>query len=139
MADSICSVGPIPMIETKWGGYYIVEEGDGRQVKLLSINPGACMSYQSHDHRDELWNVVSGDLWINVDGEDIMFSQGENFAIAQGEKHAAYNRSGSVVEVIEIWIGNDLREDDIHRFDYTGFLADNNWKCGSGNTLSTSE
>ena len=121
--------------ETAWGGYYIVEEGDGRQTKLLHLNPGSCMSYQSHDHRDELWNVVRGDLWMCIDGQDVMYSQGENFVISQGEKHAAFNRSGSTVEVIEIWMGNDLREDDIHRHEYTGFLYENNWDYGSGNIL----
>ena len=127
------------MIETSWGGYYVIDEGDGRQVKLLSINPGACMSYQSHDHRDEMWNVVRGDLWMCLEGQDIMFSTGESFVVAQGERHAAFNRSGSTVEVIEIWLGSDLREDDIHRFDYTGFLSEDGWKHGSGNTLSTPE
>lgn len=124
------------MIETSWGGYYIIDEGPGRQAKLLSIEPGACMSYQAHDHRDELWNVVKGDLWICLEDQDVLHSQGENFVIGQGERHAAYNRSGSTVEVIEIWMGNDLREEDIHRFDYTGFLADNGWTYGSGNISS---
>ena len=121
------------MIETSWGGYKILEEGPGRQVKLLVLKSGACMSYQSHEHRSELWNVVNGDLWMCLEGDDIMFPQGDSFIVDQGERHAAYNRSGSDVEIIEIWMGEDLREDDIERHPYVGFLSKNKWEYGSGN------
>ena len=121
------------MIETSWGGYRILEESAGRQVKLLVLKSGACMSYQSHEHRSELWNVVKGDLWMCLEGDDIMFPQGDSFVVDQGERHAAYNRSGSDVEIVEIWMGDDLREDDISRHPYVRFLSSNKWEYGAGN------
>ena len=119
--------------DTAWGGYRVLDEQSNMVVKHLVINPGSCMSYQSHKNRDEMWNVTKGDLWICHNGVDVMCPEGDQFYIGIGEQHAAYNRSGTPVEVIEIWLGDGLTEDDIVRQPYVGFLSQNKWEYGSGN------
>lgn len=125
---------PKQFIETDWGGYRVLDEQFNMQVKHLTINPGACMSYQEHKNRCEMWNIVKGDLWMCIEGVDTMFPEGDQFFLGSHERHAAYNRSGSTVEVIEVWLGDGLSEDDIVRHPYVGFLSREKWTYGSGNT-----
>ena len=43
-----------------WGSWEILAQGPLYQVKLLTFNPGAEMSLQTHKHRSEHWTVISG-------------------------------------------------------------------------------
>jgi len=123
--------GIMSYVESSWGGFEALSEESGQHVvKRLYIFPGCCMSNQRHSGRLEQWNVVKGTLGLSVDGEDYELSRGESMTVEQGSWHAAYNNGDDVVEVIEVWVGEDLREDDIERKPYTGTLLDLGWKYG---------
>ncbi|MBT5188215.1 MAG: phosphomannose isomerase type II C-terminal cupin domain [Kordiimonadaceae bacterium] len=116
--------------DTAWGAYEILSEGDNFQVKRLRIDPWCCMSYQRHWGRSENWNVVKGTLGFCLEGGDYDLESGDFLEVSTGSWHAAYNMTTSPVEVIEVWVGGDLREDDIERKPYTGVLLSHNWKYG---------
>jgi mannose-6-phosphate isomerase-like protein (cupin superfamily) len=116
---------------TAWGGFQTLAREDGVfEVKRLYIYPGCCMSNQRHQGRVEKWNVVKGILGLSIAGTDYELHAEQGATVPVGVWHAAYNATREVVEVIEVWIGKDLREDDIERKPYTGILKDMNWSYG---------
>ncbi len=118
-------------IATAWGGFETLSrEEELFEVKRLYIFSGCCMSNQRHWGRAEKWNVVKGELGLSISGSDYEFGVGQGATVPVGAWHCAYNQTREVVEVIEIWIGKDLREDDIERKPYTGTLQELNWSYG---------
>src|SRR5690349_10916390 len=43
-----------------WGSWHVLDEGEGYKIKRIEVNPRSRLSYQTHQHRAELWIVVSG-------------------------------------------------------------------------------
>ena len=62
-------------------------------MKELVIEPFSCLSMQRHEHRSELWNLVSGSAEIHMGiGEEKMIYELNNNAsvlIEKGEWHMA--------------------------------------------------
>lgn len=103
-----------------WGGYVVTDVGindKGEEFckKDITVRPGQALSLQSHDHRRELWTVISGELTVVLDGQRKMLATGENISIPVGGIHCMANLGNSAVVVHEIQEGV-CREDDIHRF-----------------------
>ena len=55
-----------PRTNRKWGYYKDLYLGEGFKVKELVIEPFSCLSCQRHEHRSELWNLVSGSAEIHL-------------------------------------------------------------------------
>ena len=101
-----------------WGSYLILEEEKNAfKVKRLKISPGKKISHQLHHHRSEHWIVVKGVANVTLDGEDRIVNAGESVDIKVGQKHRLKNVGESVLEIIEVQMGEYLEEDDIVRFD----------------------
>ena len=100
-----------------WGSYLILEEEKNAfKVKRLKISPGKKISHQLHHHRSEHWIVVKGIAKVSLDGEDRIVNSGESVDIKVGQKHRLENVGESVLEIIEVQMGEYLEEDDIVRF-----------------------
>lgn len=104
--------------EKRWGSYRVLDyetlpSGDQTLVKLVSINPGKNISYQTHMQRSEVWTITSGDGLFVLD--DIMrnVSAGDVLVIPVGSRHAI--KSITELQFIEIQMGRDLIEEDIVR------------------------
>ena len=103
--------------ERFWGGYICIEDGDGYQVKRLTINPGKRISLQKHLHRSEHWVVVSGVAKITLDNDEIILRKNESSYIPVGAVHRLENPGKIPLEIIEVQNGDYLGEDDIERFE----------------------
>ena len=99
---------------TPWGQYQVIRQGPGYLVKIITVNPGARTSLQYHEHRDESWTVLEGELYMRF-GED--FSTGAIVHIGRTEKHRIENLGDVPLVILEVWLGEDLREDDIVRLE----------------------
>ena len=110
-----------PRTNRKWGYYKDLYLGEGFKVKELVIEPFSCLSMQRHEHRSELWNLVSGSAEIHMGiGEEKMIYELNNNAsvlIEKGEWHMGCNMTDKPAHIVEIWRGNteDLTEKDIER------------------------
>ena len=110
-------------VERLWGTYRVIDSGAEYRVKELCIHSGKALSNQYHNHRDEVWNVVEGEVNIVVapiDGseeEQILFlKEQSSYRIPKGWWHKAFNPSTNKdAKVIEIWFGKILDESDIIR------------------------
>ena len=111
-----------PTTERAWGKYTILDKGTGWQVKQLEFYEGHALSDQRHFKRSEHWHVVDG--VINMFLEDkagnqttTLLTPGDSIDIPTGYWHKAVNLDNKSAKVIEVWMGNDLTENDIERRD----------------------
>lgn len=112
-----------PTTERAWGTYTVLDKGDGWQVKQLAFDMGKELSDQRHFKRSEHWHVVQGEIkmeleeyndWVKVTK---ILRSGDSIDIPKRSWHKATNIGEMQAKVIEVWLGNDLSEDDIERRD----------------------
>lgn len=111
-----------PTTERAWGKYTVLDKGEGWQVKQLEFYEEHALSDQRHFKRSEHWHVVDG--VINMFLEDKsgnrtshLLVPGDSIDIPTGYWHKAVNLDNKSAKVIEVWIGNELTEEDIERRD----------------------
>ena len=100
-----------------WGKYDSIDNGDGYQVKRITVKPGAKLSVQMHHHRAEHWIVVSGTAKVTNGDKTFLLSENESTYIPVGVIHALENPGKVKLELIEVQSGSYLGEDDIVRFE----------------------
>jgi mannose-1-phosphate guanylyltransferase len=99
-----------------WGKYDSIDNGEGYQVKRITVKPGAKLSVQMHHHRAEHWIVVSGIAKVTNGDKTFLLSKNESTYIPVGVIHALENPGKVNLELIEVQSGSYLGEDDIIRF-----------------------
>lgn len=107
--------------ERRWGKYKVLgrdTHGDGYKslTKSLVLYPGKSISYQVHEHRDEVWTFVDGEALLVIDGKVTKVGRGDVAVIKRGQHHAV--KAISQIEIIEVQSGDILEESDIIRFDW---------------------
>ena len=104
-------------VNRPWGAYEGLDAGDGFLVKRITVNPGASLSLQSHQHRAEHWVVVSGVAEVTCENVIQTLEANQSVYIPIGAKHRLSNPGNVLLEIIEVQTGEILSEDDIERFD----------------------
>jgi mannose-1-phosphate guanylyltransferase len=100
-----------------WGSYDSVDSGPNYQVKRITVNTGARLSLQRHQHRAEHWVVVEGSAKVHVDGIDHILHANDSIYIPVGAVHCLANETTSPLHLVEVQSGSYLGEDDIERLD----------------------
>jgi cytidyltransferase-like protein len=121
-SSSILKEWSQPTTERAWGTYTVLDKNNGWQVKELSFFEGKALSDQRHINRSEHWHVVSGQIQMNLEFEDgrtlnNLYIAGESIDIPKNTWHKATNTGQDTATVIEVWLGNNLTENDIERRD----------------------
>lgn len=92
--------------EKSWGNFMIMDvEPDSLTIKV-TLNPGHGMNYHSHEHRDEVWTVISGTGRAVLDDIEYPIGAGDVLEMPAGCKHTIY--ADTELKVIEVQIGEDL-------------------------------
>ncbi len=104
-------------IARPWGGFTVLAEGEGYQVKVLRVEPGHRLSLQTHQHRDEHWVVAEGSVRLTRDGEEWNHGTNDYFFIPRGARHRIENTGNTPAKIIEVQQGSYLGEDDIVRIE----------------------
>jgi len=104
-------------IKKPWGYFEVIKEEKGYKIKKVIVFPGKRLSLQKHKQRKEHWVVAEGIAKVIVGEKEFVLKQGEHCFINIGEKHRLENPEKSVLEVIEIQLGDYLEEDDIERLE----------------------
>ena len=99
-----------------WGRYEILRDESYFKSKIILVEPGQKLSYQSHEKRAEHWVVVRGEAVVTLNDKEHVLKQGDNIFIPTGAKHRVHNRTNSVLEFIEVQVGTYFGEDDIKRY-----------------------
>ena len=95
----------------------VLDEGEGYKVKRLTVNPGHGTSLQYHEHRSERWIVVQGVATVTLGKETREIHRNEWINIPVGKQHQLENNGDSLMQLIEVQIGDYLGEDDIVRLE----------------------
>jgi mannose-6-phosphate isomerase-like protein (cupin superfamily) len=85
-------------------------------TKVLHLKSGRYISYQIHEHRQEVWTVVDGEGIVVLDGVISNVSRGDVLTIKRGQKHAI--KAVTDLQIVEVQMGSSLVEEDIERFEW---------------------
>lgn len=130
-------------VERKWGYYEILAIGEGYLVKKLVFKPHLSLSYQFHTYRKECWQIIKGDGIFRTERSSSLYDYFDNwnpyksylspppkplFEVNETKKAGDVIEIGILqkhkwtagengTEIIEIWSGSKLDENDITRID----------------------
>ncbi len=99
--------------ERPWGYFEQFTHNEPTTVKLLTVLPGARLSLQYHEKREECWRVVAGNGTVELNGEVLPCTVGDAFTILPLAEHRLIGGTETLV-VLEVAYG-EFDEDDIVR------------------------
>lgn len=100
--------------EKSWGSFKVIDaEKDSMTIKVV-IKPNDYMNYHSHDHRDEVWVVVSGKGRTIVDGMEQKISTGDVITMKAGCRHTVF--AETELKLVEVQIGEEISVNDKHKY-----------------------
>ena len=100
-----------------WGTYTVLEESSRYKIKRIVVKPGKRLSLQKHFHRSEHWVVVSGTAIVRVGDSENVVQENESAYIPIGQPHRLQNPGKVDLILIEVQVGQYLKEDDIVRLE----------------------
>ncbi len=77
----------VKFAEKSWGNFEILDEEEESLTIKVTLNPGHAMNYHSHEHRDEVWTVLSGTGRALVDGVEQKIHAGDVVRMPAGSRH----------------------------------------------------
>lgn len=106
------------IFQRPWGFYKTTVMNEYFQSKVICVKPGAQLSLQSHNHREEHWIVAHGMGKVQIDKSFIEIKCGSSLFIPMGAKHRLINTgTEDNLIVTEVQIGDYFGEDDIIRYE----------------------
>lgn len=105
----------IMFAEKSWGSFRVLDvEADSLTIKV-TLNAGHSMNYHSHDRRDEVWTVISGEGRTIVDGMEQPVKAGDVVTMQAGCRHTII--ADTELQVIEVQLGKEISVDDKHKYE----------------------
>ena len=103
--------------ERPWGCYASTFEVKGFKTKVFVVKPRQRLSLQSHEHRHELWTIVSGRGLCTVDDKVFEVTNDSFVTVPKGARHRIENLSDTDdLIVAEVQVGHHISESDIVRY-----------------------
>lgn len=96
----------IMFAEKSWGSYLVLDVENESMTIKVTLNAEHEMNYHSHEMRDEIWNVISGEGLITIDEKQKKVFSGDIVQIPAGTKHKI--KAITELKVIEVQIGNEI-------------------------------
>lgn len=101
--------------EKSWGNFRVLDvEAESLTIKV-TLNPGHCMNYHSHDRRDEVWTIMSGSGKVIIDGKEQSVVEGDVVAMHAGCRHTIF--AETELKVLELQIGKEISVHDKHKYE----------------------
>ena len=101
--------------EKSWGVFHVLDVGADSLTIKVTMKANDHMNYHSHDHRDEVWTVVSGQGRTIVDGMEQLVGPGDVITIQAGCKHTIFSITDLVL--IEVQLGENISASDKHKYE----------------------
>lgn len=101
--------------EKSWGSFRVLDVEDGSMTIKVTLNPGHKMNYHSHEHRSEVWNIISGNGTVIVDGKKRDVSAGDVIELPAGCKHTVI--AETELRIIEVQIGKEINIHDKKKYE----------------------
>ena len=100
----------IMFAEKSWGSYQVLDVGTCSLTIKVTLNAGNKMSMHYHQHRDEVWTVISGKGKCVVDGHEQLIGVGDIVTMQANQLHTV--EALTDLQMIEVQIGEDIRKED---------------------------
>ncbi|GAA5141503.1 hypothetical protein GCM10023340_03330 [Nocardioides marinquilinus] len=100
--------------ERPWGRFEQLALNEACTVKVITVEPGARLSLQRHEHRSELWQVLDGPMQVVVDDHAWTAHAGERVWVPAGATHRMGNAGTEPARILEVAVGH-FDEHDIER------------------------
>lgn len=105
----------IMFAEKSWGSFNVLDVEDESMTIKVTLNPGHRMNYHSHDYRDEVWVVISGEGRTIVDGMEEIVHAGDVITMSAGCRHTVI--ADTELKLIEVQLGKEITVHDKHKFE----------------------
>ena len=89
-------------------------EDESMTIKV-TLNAGHQMNYHSHERRDEVWNVISGNGRSIVDGMEQPVRAGDVVTMQAGCRHTLI--ADTELKVIEVQLGREISVHDKKKYE----------------------
>lgn len=104
----------IMFAEKSWGSFRVLDVEDGSMTIKVTLLPGHQMNYHSHEHRDEVWTIISGYGKAVLDGIKQDVKPGDVLTMNAGCKHTIM--ADTELKVMEVQIGKEISVKDKIKF-----------------------
>lgn len=101
--------------EKSWGVFHVLDVGTDSLTIKVTMKANDHMNYHSHDYRDEVWTVVSGQGKAIIDGKEQPIEPGDVITIQAGCKHTVFSITDLVL--IEVQLGENISASDKHKYE----------------------
>lgn len=108
-------VQQIMFAEKSWGNFKVVDVESCSMTIKVTLNAGHSMNYHSHNHRDEVWVVISGKGKAVIDGDERNVTVGDVISMKAGCKHTIY--ADTELKLIEVQIGEAISVQDKTKYE----------------------
>lgn len=100
--------------EKSWGSFRVLDIEDESMTIKVTLNAGHQMNYHSHERRDEVWNVISGNGRSIVDGMEQPIKAGDVVTMQAGCRHTLI--ADTELKVIEVQLGKEISVHDKKKY-----------------------
>lgn len=105
----------IMFAEKSWGSYRVLDVEEESLTIKVTLHAGHGMNYHSHEHRDEVWTVVSGTGRAIINGVEQPVSQGDVLTMKAGVKHSIL--ADKELQIIEVQLGKGITVHDKTKYE----------------------
>ena len=96
--------------EKSWGSFKVIDVESQSLTIKVTLNTGHSMNYHSHQHRDEVWVVISGRGRTLVDGMEQSVKPGDVITMSAGCRHTIF--ADTELKLIEVQLGKEISVQD---------------------------
>lgn len=100
----------IMFADKSWGSFMVLDVEDESMTIKVTLTPGHGMNYHSHERRDEVWNIISGEGRAILDGVCQRVKTGDVITMAAGCKHTVI--ADTELKIIEVQLGREINVHD---------------------------
>lgn len=105
---------PVRYAEKSWGSFQVLDvESESMTIKV-TLMPGHHMNYHSHEHRDEVWIIISGLGRTIVDGMEQTVKTGDVITMQAGCRHTVI--ADTELQLIEVQMGKEISVRDKKKY-----------------------
>lgn len=108
----------IMFAEKSWGSYRVLDTDKGSMTIKVTLKEGCSMNYHSHNLRDEVWVVVSGEGRTIIDGMEQEVYAGDVITMQRGCRHTVIAKTR--LTLVEVQLGAEISVEDKVKHDING-------------------
>ncbi len=105
----------IMFADKSWGSFRVIDIEEESMTIKVTLKPGHQMNYHSHERRDEVWTVISGEGIAVLDGEERHVKAGDVLLMKAGCRHTI--QAKTELKVIEVQLGKAISVQDKQKYE----------------------